>query len=174
VRDQVDEILLQWDDERPDLDTSPLAVLSRVTRLSKYAAAGFKAALAPFGLEPWSFDVLAALRRRGEPYTLSPTELRRAVILTSGAMTNRIDRLEGRGLVRRVADPNDRRGVQVHLTRAGLALIDEAVAARLRCADAFVSRLSAEQRDQLAHLLRILLVAAPGEALLSSHIAGGC
>ena len=85
MRDQVDRILRQWDDERPDLDTTSLAVLNRVTRLSKYSAARFKAALAPFGLEPWSFDVLAALRRQGSPYTMSPTELRRAVILTQVA-----------------------------------------------------------------------------------------
>jgi len=173
MTDEVDRILRQLDDERPDLDSSSLAVLSRITRLSKQAAARLKEALAPFGLEPWSFDVLATLRRRGEPYTMSPTELRRAAILTSGAMTNRIDRLEERGLVRRVADPNDRRGVQVHLTRAGLVLVDEAVVARLRCADAFASRLSAEQRDQLAHLLRILLVTGPEEALHSSHLARG-
>ncbi len=172
MRDQVDRILRQWDDERPDLDTTSLAVLNRVTRLSKYSAARFKAALAPFGLEPWSFDVLAALRRQGCPYTMSPTELRRAVILTSGAMTNRIDRLEERGLVGRVADPNDRRGIQVHLTKAGLALIDEALAARVSSAEELVSRLSADQRDQLARLLRLLLVAAPEEAVRSSHLRG--
>jgi DNA-binding MarR family transcriptional regulator len=163
MRDHVDEILRQWDDERPDLDTASLAVLSRVTRLGKYVAARFKTVLAPLGLEPWSFDVLAALRRQGEPFMMSPTELRRTVILTSGAMTNRIDRLEQRALVERVADPSDRRGVQVHLTQDGLALIDKAFAARLCSADEIVSHLSLNQRDQLASLLRKLLVAATSE-----------
>ena len=104
---------------------------------------------------------------------MSPTELRRAVILTSGAMTNRIDRLEERGLVARVADPNDRRGVQVHLTGDGLALIERAVAARVDSAHELVSRIDQAQRDQLAQLLRTLLVATPEEAVHASDLDRG-
>lgn len=165
MKDQVDKIVGQWGEERPDLDPSPLAILARVARLSKHIANSLRETLAPFGLDVWSFDVLGALRRQGEPFAMTPTELRRTTILTSGAMTNRIDRLEARGLVQRAADPNDRRGIQVHLTAKGLELIDEAVVARLQSADQLVSRLNADERAQLADLLRKLLLAAPLEAV---------
>ncbi len=163
--DQVDMILFQWEEERPDLDPSPLAILTRVARLAKHITNSLKETLAPFGLDSWSFDVLSALRRQGEPFAMTPTELRRATILTSGAMTNRIDRLEVRGLVERGADPSDRRGIQVYLTAQGLELIDEAVVARLDSAEQLVSRLNTHERDQLAGLLRKLLLATPFEAV---------
>lgn len=165
MRDQVDKIVVQWGEERPDLDPSPLAILARVDRLSKHITNSLRERLAPFGLDSWSFDVLAALRRQGEPFAMTPTALRRATILTSGAMTNRIDRLEERGLVERVADPSDRRGILVHLTARGLELVDEAVVARFDSAEQLVSRLNASERDQLADLLRKLLLAAPLEAV---------
>ena len=167
MKDHVDGILRQWQDERPELDVSPLAVLSRVILLSKHIEKNRKTVLAPFGLDTWSFDVLASLRRQGEPFSLSPTDLRRASILTSGAMTNRIDRLEERGLVERVPNHHDRRAILVRLTPQGLELIDEAVIARLEGADKFASRLSEQDRDQLAHLLRKLLVAETQSAVLS-------
>jgi DNA-binding MarR family transcriptional regulator len=159
MKDHVDGVLRQWQDTRPDLDVSPLAILSRVMLLSKHIEKNRKMVLAPFGLDTWSFDVLASLRRQGEPFSLSPTELRRGSILTSGAMTNRIDRLEERSLVERVPNPHDRRAILVRLTSKGLELIDEAVIARLEGADNLASRLSEHDRDQLTHLLRKLLVA---------------
>jgi DNA-binding MarR family transcriptional regulator len=159
MKDHVDGVLRQWQDTRPDLDVSPLAILSRVMLLSKHIEKNRKMVLAPFGLDTWSFDVLASLRRQGEPFSLSPTELRRGSILTSGAMTNRIDRLEERSLVERIPNPHDRRAILVRLTSKGLELIDEAVIARLEGADNLASRLNEHDRDQLTHLLRKLLVA---------------
>jgi DNA-binding MarR family transcriptional regulator len=134
-----------------------------VVRLGKHIEADLKGVLAPFGLDNWSFDVLAALRRQGEPYHLSPTQLRRAALLTSGAMTNRIDRLEERNLVERLADPNDRRALRVHLTPEGLRLVDEAIEVRFRAAEELASRLTDEEMDQLTSLLRKLLLARPEE-----------
>jgi DNA-binding MarR family transcriptional regulator len=162
-RDRVDQVLEQWEEERPDLDVSSMEIGSRILRLSKHIRNHMKDALAPFQLDPWGFDVLAALRREGEPFAMSPTELRRAAILTSGAMTNRIDRLEHLGLVERVPDPEDRRGVKVHLTSAGQQLIDEAVVSRLEAADQLVSNLTTEERRTLADLLRKLLLVIPME-----------
>jgi DNA-binding MarR family transcriptional regulator len=163
MKDQVDRILEQWDDERPDLDASGLRVLSRVVRLGKHIDADLRRSLAPFGLDTSSFDVLAALRRQGEPYSLSPTELRRAAMLSSGAMTNRIDRLEERSLVERSADPNDRRALRVHLTPEGLSLIDQALEIRFGSAEELVSRLADDELEQLARLLRKLLLTKPEE-----------
>ena len=165
MQDQVDRILKQWDDERPDLDASGLGVLSRVLRLGKHIEADLRRSLAPFGLDPSSFDVLAALRRQGKPYSLSPTELRRAAMLSSGAMTNRIDRLEERSLVERSADPNDRRGLRVHLTPEGLSLIDQALEIRFSSAEELASRLADDELDQLARLLRKLLLTKPDEVI---------
>jgi DNA-binding MarR family transcriptional regulator len=162
-RDQVDQVLEQWEEERPDLDVSSMEIGSRILRLSKHIRNHIKEALAPFQLDPWGFDVLATLRREGEPFAMSPTELRRAAILTSGAMTNRIDRLEHQGLVERVPDLEDRRGVKVRLTSAGQQLIDEAVVSRLEAADQLVSNLTTEERRTLADLLRKLLLVIPTE-----------
>jgi len=167
MKDQVDAILRQWEEERPDLDPSPLGILSRIVRLGKHIEADLRRGLAPFGLDTWSFDVLAALRRQGSPYALSPTALRRASLLTSGAMTNRIDRLEERDLVERVADPNDRRSLRVHLTPTGLGLIEEAIEARLNAAQDLTSCLTDEEQDQLSQLLRKLLLAKPEEMVTS-------
>ncbi len=164
-QDRVDQILEQWVEERPDLDPSALGVVGRILRLAKHVRRGMKESLAPYGLDLWGFDVLATLRRAGSPYSLSPTDLRRIVMLTSGAMTNRIDRLEEQGWVERVADPNDRRAIQVRLTPAGKELIDEAVVARLEVAENLVEPLSATDRLRLADLLRTLLVARAGEEL---------
>jgi DNA-binding MarR family transcriptional regulator len=162
-RDQVDQALDQWEEERPDLDVSSLEIGSRILRLSKHIRSNVKDVLAPFQLDPWGFDVLATLRRRGEPFAMSPTELRQAAILSSGAMTNRIDRLEHQGLVEREPDLEDRRGVKVHLTSAGQRLIEEAVVSRLEAADQLVSPLTAEERRTLADLLRKLLLVIPME-----------
>src|SRR3954447_8672015 len=132
VEDEVDRLVAAWQQERPDLDVAPLEVLSRVSRLSRHLERERRAAFADHGLEPWEFDVLTTLRRSGEPYELSPGALLRATLVTSGTMTNRIDRLAAARLVRRRPDPEDRRGVLVSLTELGRERVDEAFADLLR------------------------------------------
>ena len=119
-RDEVDDLVAAWRAERPDLDVEPLQVLSRVSRLARHLDLARRAAFATHDLETWEFDVLSALRRTGPPYQLTPGALLRATLVTSGTMTNRVDRLAAAGLVRREPDPMDRRGVLVTLTPAGL------------------------------------------------------
>jgi len=156
--DEVDEIVARWQTERPDLDVSPLQVLSRVSRLARHLDRARRAAFAAHGLETWEFDVLTALRRQGPPYQLSPGALIRATLVTSGTMTNRIDRLAAAGLVSRRRDPQDKRGVLVQLTGDGLRTVDNAFAALLAREEALLTGLDAGQQEQLAGLLRILLV----------------
>jgi DNA-binding MarR family transcriptional regulator len=156
--DEVDEIVARWQSERPDLDVSPLQVLSRVSRLARHLDRARRAAFAAHGLETWEFDVLSALRRQGPPYQLSPGALLRATLVTSGTMTNRIDRLTAKRLVSRRPDPQDKRGVLVQLTEAGLRTVDNAFAELLAGEEALLTGLSPEQQDQLAGLLRTLLI----------------
>ena len=156
--DEVDEIVARWQTERPDLDVSPLQVLSRVSRLARHLDRARRTAFAAHGLETWEFDVLSALRRQGPPYQLSPGALVRATLVTSGTMTNRIDRLAATGLVSRRRDPEDKRGVLVQLTGDGLRTVDAAFAALLAGERALLTGLDADQQGQLAGLLRILLV----------------
>ena len=156
--DPIDRILEQWSRERPELDSSGFGIAARVLRLGKLLERRVTRALAPLDLSLWAFDVLATLRRHGEPYRLTPSELSRATMLTSGAMTNRLDRLEARGLVRREADPGDRRGVRVVLTERGLELVDKAIEVRFAEARSAVATLSAGDRRTLENLLRNLLV----------------
>jgi DNA-binding MarR family transcriptional regulator len=156
-RDEVDELIAAWRAERPDLDVEPLQVLSRVSRLARHTDRARRAAFAAHGLELWEFDVLAALRRQGPPYRLSPGALLRATLVTSGTMTNRIDRLEQAGLVRRDADPQDKRGVMVTLTGAGRARVDAALEDLLAAERSLLADLSPGRRADLAALLRSLL-----------------
>jgi DNA-binding MarR family transcriptional regulator len=162
VTDEVDEIVARWQSERPDLDVTPLQVLSRVSRLAKHLDRARRSAFAAHGLETWEFDVLSALRRQGSPYQLSPGALLRATLVTSGTMTNRIDRLAASGLVSRRPDLQDKRGVLVQLTDAGRRTVDNAFAALLAGEEALLAGLDATQQDHLAGLLRILL--APFDA----------
>jgi DNA-binding MarR family transcriptional regulator len=157
-RDEVDRLVDSWRQERPDLDVEPLQVLSRILRLARHLDRARRAAFAEHELESWEFDVLTALRRAGEPYELSPGTLLRATLVTSGTMTNRIDRLAAAGLVRRRPDTEDRRGVLVSLTEAGLARIDAAFSDLLRRERALLSGLDPRARQTLADLLRTLLV----------------
>jgi DNA-binding MarR family transcriptional regulator len=158
VTDEVDRIVAAWRRERPDLDVGPLEVLSRVGRLARHLDRDRAAAFAGHGLEPWEFDVLAALRRSGRPYQLSPGALLAETLVTSGTMTNRIDRLTGRGLVVRLRDPDDGRGVLVRITDPGRALVDTALAALLEREHALLTGLSGTDRQTLAGLLRTLVV----------------
>lgn len=156
-KDGVDRILEQWANERPDLDASPMAVFGRLARAKGLLDRSLSHTFRRFGLNGGEFDVLATLRRAGQPYSLTPTELYRSVMLSSGAMTNRLDRLEERGLVRRSPDPEDRRGLLITLTGEGLELIEEAVEAHVEGEEELLGSLDGEDRAQLANLLRKLL-----------------
>ena len=162
LRDEVDELVARWRAERPDLDTEPLQVLSRVSRLARHLDRARRAAFTAHGLEAWEFDVLSALRRQGSPYQLSPGALLRATLVTSGTMTNRIDRLEASGLVCRHRDPQDKRGVLVELTDDGVRRVDAALADLLTRERELLATLPAGRQEQLASLLRSLL--APFDA----------
>ncbi|MFG1947847.1 MarR family winged helix-turn-helix transcriptional regulator [Nonomuraea sp. NPDC048826] len=157
AQDEVDRLVAAWRAERPDLDVEPLQVLSRISRLAKHLDRARRAAFTEHGLEPWEFDVLTALRRTGPPYELSPGALLRATLVTSGTMTNRIDRLAQAGLVRRRPDPGDRRGVLVSLTDTGLARVDAAFTDLIRREHTLLSSLERDQQRALAALLRTML-----------------
>jgi DNA-binding MarR family transcriptional regulator len=158
MRDRIDKIVAQWKRERADLDTRAMALAGRIQR----AAASLRPLLdqthADSGLAGESFDVLASLRRSGSPYQLSPTQLYREMMLTSGAMTNRIDRLEEAGLVVRRPDPSDRRATLVRLTPKGKTLIDAAASKHVANEERLLAGLNARERQQLADLLRKLLI----------------
>lgn len=153
-RDGVDDILEQWSEERPELDTASLGVVIRVMSLYRAFVRQATEALEPLGLELFEYDALSALRRQGKPYALPATRLASATGLSSGAMTNRVDRLEQRGLVRRRRDKNDRRGVVVSLTASGRRAIDKAIQLRLDAADESLRSINSRERRELADLLR--------------------
>jgi len=158
--DPVDAIIEQWAKVRPDLDTAAMEVFGRIYRLSRAVGDRMDKAYATLGIGRGEFDVLATLRRSGEPYTLSPRRLSATLMLTTGGMTGRLDKLERAGLLRRSPDPHDRRGLHVTLTEKGLDLVDRAVGAGLTVQTEALSALNTEQADQLADLLRELLLAA--------------
>jgi len=158
MRDEVDDLSEAWARERPDLDLAPVAVFSRLGRLSRHLDLARRDAFTAHGIESWEFDVLAALRRAGTPYELSPGRLLRETLVTSGTMTNRVDRLAARGFVERYPDPEDRRGVLVRLTGDGKDAVDGAFTALLEAERSFLAGLSPADQEQLAGLLRTLLV----------------
>jgi DNA-binding MarR family transcriptional regulator len=162
--DDVDRVIAAWARERPDLDLAPLAVLSRVSRLARRLDLARERAFAAHELAPWEFDVLVALRRAGAPYRLTPGQLLAETLVTSGTMTNRIDRLEQRGLVARHPVPDDRRGTWVALTAAGRALVDAAFEDLLAEERTLLADLDPSDRAALANSLRALLLQfeAPG------------
>jgi DNA-binding MarR family transcriptional regulator len=156
-RDEVDDLVAGWRAERPDLDLEPLQVLSRISRLARHLDRARRTAFAAHGLETWEFDVLSALRRQGSPYRLSPGALLRATLVTSGTMTNRIDRLAEAGLVTRLPDLQDKRGVLVQLSERGKTVVDAALADLLDHEHGLLTALDDAERKQLAFLLRMLL-----------------
>ncbi len=158
LRDEVDDLVAAWRAQRPDLDVEPLQVLSRISRLARHLDIARRGAFANHELESWEFDVLSALRRQGPPFQLTPGALLRATLVTSGTMTNRIDRLAAKGLVRREPDPADRRGVLVTLTGRGRERVDAALADLLHSERALLAGLDGRERRQLADLMRTLLV----------------
>ncbi len=157
MRDEVDRLVADWKRERPDLDLSPLEVLSRITRIARHLDIARRRAFAD--LDTWGFDVLAALRRSGEPYQLSPGQLLQETMVTSGTMTNRLDRLEELNLITRKPDPNDGRGSLVTLTKSGMRAVDSAMEDLLSQEGVFLQSLTEAERLKLASLLAI--VAAP-------------
>ena len=158
-RDTIDELQADWSAQRPDLDTEPMGVVLRIQALAKILAEQTEARLQAHDLQWWQYDVLSTLRRQGEPFTLPATALAESSMLTSGAMTNRIDRLEEQGLVRRLKDPSDLRKVLVQLTGKGLKMIESATEARFETAMEALESLSARQRTSLSDLLRLVLTA---------------
>ncbi len=160
--DEVDRIAAAWAREQPDVDLSPLHVLSRVTRLARHLDRARRAAFSAHGLEAGEFDVLAALRRSGPPYEQSPGRLGTWTMVTSGTMTARLDKLEGRGLVRRRTDPDDRRAVIVALTPTGSDVVGAALASLLEQEHALLAAVSGDDQRRLADLLREILVPLDG------------
>ncbi|MFE9099529.1 MarR family winged helix-turn-helix transcriptional regulator [Actinomadura geliboluensis] len=157
MADAVDAILAQWGRERPDVDVSPMGVIGRISRAQLLLGRELKRFFAERGLESWEFDVLATLRRHGAPYELTAGELLTAAMVTSGAITNRIDRMEAKGLVERVRDPGDRRSVRIRLTPRGLETVEELVAEHAANEDRLLAALDPAERERLAGALRTLL-----------------
>jgi DNA-binding MarR family transcriptional regulator len=156
--DKVDVLLRQWKKERGDLDISPMEIIWRVFRLERLVDQALKVIIEKENLSVPEFDVLAVLRRSGEPFRLPIWKLREFSLLSSGAMTNRIDRVESKGLVGRIPNSKDRRGVLVELTSKGKEAIENILPERIDQAKKQVLSLSASERRQLAGLLRKLLV----------------
>jgi DNA-binding MarR family transcriptional regulator len=154
--DEVDRIVDDWSRERPDLDFTPLQVLSRVGRLARHLDRERRTAFAASDLDSWEFDVLSALRRAGSPYQLSPKALLQQTLVSSGTMTNRIDRLVDRGLVERRTDPNDGRGILVIMTAIGRERVDRAISRLLTAEKELLDALSVADQERLATLLRKL------------------
>ena len=154
--DEVDAIVDAWKRERPDVDVSAMQVLSRVSRLARHLDRARKQAFAAHDLETWEFDVLAALRRSGRPYDLTPGRLVAETLVTSGTMTNRVDRLVARGLVERRPDPGDRRGVLVSLTASGRRTVDAALDELLVHEREILGALDPADAARLADALRTL------------------
>lgn len=156
--DHVDNILKQWQQERPDLDVAPMGTIGRIKRLNQALMRAMEQTWAKYGLTDASFDVLATLRREGAPYALSPGDLMTSTMVTSGTMTHRINQLEKVGLVERVKNPADGRGFLISLSQRGFDLIDEAVTAHVETQAQLVSGLTKEQQIQLDDLLKQFLI----------------
>ena len=154
--DEVDQIIADWATARPDLDLAPLAIFSRLWRISKHLDRARAHAFDRSGLASWEFDVLSVLRRGGEPFSQSPKVLVQQTLVSSGTMTNRIDRMVERGLVRRLTDPNDGRGVLVEMTPQGLTLVDTAMTRLSDAEERLLGGLPRSERDRLSTLLRRL------------------
>ncbi|MBI3434931.1 MAG: MarR family transcriptional regulator [Proteobacteria bacterium] len=157
-RDSIQEFINAWRRERPDLDAWPLGILGRVQRLAAALVRRSEKKLAPMGLTWEAFSLIVTLRRTGPPFQLRPTDIYKQSLLSSGAVTNRIDRVEKMGLVKRVPDPEDRRSLMVRLTPAGRKLADQAIAAQFETLIAGLSGLAKKEREELARLLAKALI----------------
>ncbi|MFC7374226.1 MarR family winged helix-turn-helix transcriptional regulator [Brachybacterium sp. GCM10030268] len=156
--DRVSDFLAQWQRERPDLDVRPMGVFGRISRVQELVSGPLQANFRQHGLNNGEFDTLATLRRAGAPYTLTPGELAASSMVTGAAMTNRLQRLEDKGMLERTMDPSSRRRVLVSLTAAGLSTVDEVVVDHLRTEQELLDRgLSPAEQEQLASLLATFL-----------------
>jgi DNA-binding MarR family transcriptional regulator len=156
--DSIESLLAEWRRERPDLDPSPFGIFGRIWRLSTTLLGDAERWLAPIGLTFESFSLIVTLRRSGPPYELNPTALYRESLLSSGAITNRIDRVEAEGLVKRLPDPNDRRGTIVRLTAKGRKLADRSIKVHFEALAEALSGIDRAGQQQLATLLGKLLL----------------
>jgi DNA-binding MarR family transcriptional regulator len=156
--DSIDELMQAWERERPDLESWPFAIFGRIWRLSANLLGNAEHWLSPIGLTFESFSVIVTLRRGGPPFEMNPTALYRESLLSSGAITNRIDRVEAQGLVKRLPDPNDRRGTIVRLTPRGRALADRAIKLHFESLAKSLGGLDKSERAQLTALLGKLLL----------------
>jgi DNA-binding MarR family transcriptional regulator len=170
-RDHFDQIHERWKRERPEADTTGFEAVGRILLLAKYLHNSVVNRLGTLDVDLWAFDVLATLWEQGPPYHLSPTELCKSAMLSSGAMTNRLDRLEGSGLVARQPDPNDRRSLIIELTPKGKSLVDQAISLRLEEANEAVSSLDDSERQELIRLLRKLFAAQEASPLADDEEA---
>ncbi|HAH45275.1 MarR family transcriptional regulator [Gimesia sp.] len=161
-QDIIDRIIAQWESELPGVDASCMGIVGRTLRLAGYLERRADEALDEFGIAIWAFDVLGALRRNGKPFSMTPTELMKSVMLSSGAMTNRLDRLETNGLIQRIPDTRDRRSLQVRLTAKGRKIVDAAAPVRFDEARNALGSLSRREQDILASLLRKVLQSVEG------------
>jgi DNA-binding MarR family transcriptional regulator len=165
-QDHVGHVLAEWRRELPDLDRSAFAVVGRISRLAVLLLEALEPVFADHELTGGEFDVLAALRRAGSPYRLTPSELSRGLIITSGGLTRRLHALEARGLIRRMPDPEDRRSTPVALTPSGKLLVEDVLTQHVLNEDRLLAGLTEDERDRLAALLRTLACslgdAAPG------------
>lgn len=157
-RDAVDAITAEWAETRPDLDVSPMEVIGRISRISRLIDRRLADNFTANGIESWMFDVMATLRRIGAPHELTPGELLSRTMVTTGAMTNRIDRLVERGFVERVPSATDRRSVTVRLTLDGIALVDRVAPTHYATEREILAAFSPGQQAQLTRSLRTLLL----------------
>lgn len=164
MRDHIDFVISQWESTLPQLDASSMKIFGRMLRLIKHLDKKRSLALEEFGLHEGEFDVLATLRRAGHPCCLSPTQLYKALLVTSGAMTNRLNRLEQEGWIERIPDPGDKRSMLVSLTSKGQQQIESALSVHISTQEEILSNLSAVQRCELEALLKTLLLTFPEEA----------
>jgi DNA-binding MarR family transcriptional regulator len=167
--DHVDVVLAEWQKQGVRLDSSPVAVVARIGRAGALLDRGLNTNFARFGLTRTDWDVLASLRRVGAPYRRSPTELYRALMRTSGGMTHLVDRLEREGLVERVADPDDRRGLLVGLTRKGRALVRRVGPSHLETERRLLATLTPQEQRDFARLLRKLLIGLEAQSADPGH-----
>ncbi|MDA3631050.1 MarR family transcriptional regulator [Saccharopolyspora oryzae] len=154
--DPVEEVLAQWGEQRPDLDASPIAIFGRVRRIADLASGSLRGYLKSFGLNPGSFDILCNLRRGGKPYRKTPSELAASALVTSGAMTGRLDALEADGLIRRRQHPTDRRVSYAELTPAGRKLIDRVLSGHLDREELLLAHLGQDDRETIERALALL------------------
>jgi len=158
-KDSIDKLQVEWSQQRPDLNAEAMGVVLRIQALAKIFGGQTAEKLGELELQWWQYDVLSTLRRQGAPYIMAATDLADATMLTSGAMTNRIDRLEADKLIRRLKDDDDGRRVLVELTYWGLELVETAAKARFQVAMEALNGLTKEQKESLSDLLRVLMAA---------------